>query len=118
MITYTSTGTTSPEVIIRYPAYFSAAAAASLSQSGMRAMQVLVYMHEVLGDISAVQLSGPENVDHLFKAAVSTEAWTEQCLQTCDRTCSLRPEGDTGVAVTIGGGPLQTPSFRTRTCSS
>ncbi|CDI85726.1 hypothetical protein, conserved [Eimeria praecox] len=84
MITYALTGTPYPDVVIRYPTYFSTTAVASLSNSGIEAMWVLVYMQNVLGSISTNQLSGPRIIKHFVEAAIATEAWTRECLQASE----------------------------------
>ncbi|CDJ32101.1 uncharacterized protein EMH_0041910 [Eimeria mitis] len=104
MVTYSSTGNSYPEAIIRYPSYFSSSAAAAIPQLGMEAMRVLVYMNDVLGNLSAAQFSVPERLEHFFEAVFATKAWTVESLQTCDRTCSLRSEGEAGVFITLSGG--------------
>ncbi|CDJ52987.1 hypothetical protein, conserved [Eimeria brunetti] len=101
MMTYTSTSPAYPEAVIRYPVYFSATAAGSLSQLGMKSMWVLVYLQNVLGEIPAGHLPGAQDVEHFLDAAVATESWTDECLKNCDRTCSIRFEGETGIFITI-----------------
>lgn len=105
MITYSSTRSQYPDVVIRTPVYFPTRAATSLSSAGQNAMQVLAYVHHVARRDSPAQLAESHSVRHLLQATADTEAWALRCLEGCDQTCSLRPEGEKGVSVSIFGGP-------------
>ncbi|CDJ41633.1 hypothetical protein, conserved [Eimeria tenella] len=101
MLTFTATGPRAPDAVIRYPAYVPSSTAALLSQSGAKAMQVFVYIQDVLGNVSATQLTSSDETGHLLDAALATEAWTVKCLGACNSSCTLRSEGEQAISMSI-----------------
>ncbi|OEH75981.1 hypothetical protein cyc_04551 [Cyclospora cayetanensis] len=101
MVTYTSTGSLYPDAVIRSPLYLPSNAATSFSHSGVKALELLLYMQQVAGNLSAKELRDTMNVRHFIDAVVETEEWVVKALGKCAGECGLRTEGEHGMSLLL-----------------